>query len=327
MDISSDLPNATNLSERHPEISPAPIRSILVPLDGSRLAEGVLPAVRTLGERLGATVTLLHVLERDAPETVHGHRHLRDEAEAAAYLAALVPRIASSPMTVRTNVHESPENDVAGSIVKHAEEFDTDLIALASHGSGGFRGFLFGRIAQQVLRRGVRPVFVEQVRETGPEDPLARPFVCRTAAIALNGTAEAEAPLPLMATLARALGATVHLIYAVPTLGTVDSTRAATATLVPGTTRALLQLEEENAAHYLAAVAAEFGRLDVEATAAVVRGEPADAVVAEAERVPADLLALASHGRAGLSGIWAGSVGTRILSRFHRPLLLVRAPD
>lgn len=308
-------------------IVPAPIRSILVPLDGSRLAEGVLSAARALGERLGATVTLLHVLERGAPQTVHGERHLRTEAEAAAYLAALAPRVAAGGAKVLTHVHENPENDVARSIVEHAAELGVDLVALASHGSSGVRGFLFGSIAQQVLRRGAWPVFVVQVRESTSNDAVDQPFICRSAAIALNGTAEAEAALPSAATIATALGATVRLIYAVPTLGTVDPTRAATATLVPGATRAILDLEEGDAGRYLTQVAAALAQQGIAATPAVVRGEPADSIVAEAERAAADLLVLASHGRAGFGGIWSGSVGARVLTRFSRPLLLVPAPN
>ena len=52
-------------------------KHILIPLDGSRLAETVLPAGVYLAGVLGSTVTLLHVIERDAPQEVHGERHLQ----------------------------------------------------------------------------------------------------------------------------------------------------------------------------------------------------------------------------------------------------------
>ncbi|HVB64331.1 MAG TPA: universal stress protein, partial [Nitrolancea sp.] len=53
-----------------------PFKRVLVPLDGSRLAEAVLPVAFAIAARCGATVTLLHVLEHNAPETVHGQQHL-----------------------------------------------------------------------------------------------------------------------------------------------------------------------------------------------------------------------------------------------------------
>ncbi len=67
-------------------------QKLLVPLDGSRLAEAVLPVAELLAERLKATVSLLHVLERGAPGTVHGERHLAGIEEANAYLAKVAER-------------------------------------------------------------------------------------------------------------------------------------------------------------------------------------------------------------------------------------------
>ena len=61
-------------------------KNILVPLDGSSLAEVILPAARSLGGHLGARVTLLHVVEPSAPATIHGERHLGAAEEARDYL-------------------------------------------------------------------------------------------------------------------------------------------------------------------------------------------------------------------------------------------------
>ena len=59
---------------------------LLVPLDGSKLAETVLPIVERLAAVYGSSVELLYVLERGAPSEVHGERHLRETKEAADYL-------------------------------------------------------------------------------------------------------------------------------------------------------------------------------------------------------------------------------------------------
>ena len=55
---------------------------LLVPLDGSPAAETILPAATLLAKRLAAEVALLHVLERNAPDRVHGQRHLTGETDA-----------------------------------------------------------------------------------------------------------------------------------------------------------------------------------------------------------------------------------------------------
>lgn len=295
------------------------IRSVLVPLDGSRLAEVAVPVAVEIASRLGARVTLLHVLEHDAPESVHGERHLRTVDEASRYLASIVATI---PPGVRgeTHVHENPEHDVAQSLVDHMREFRGELVVLAAHGRGGLRGFLFGRIAQQVVRKGAEPVLMLQ--EFATEGPA---FSCRRIAVLLDGSEEAERALPPAVALARGFRARLHLIRAVPTARTLTPERSASATLVPGTARALLELEEDDADGYLMALVERLQRAGLDASWAVVRGDPAMETVAEAERAQADVVAFASHGGAGVSGAWSGSIGAKIAGRTRKPLLLVPA--
>src|SRR5437588_178242 len=70
-------------------------RRLLVPLDGSRLAETILVVVERLAAVYRATVVLLHVIERGAPATVHGERHLRTAVEAQTYLEGLAARLSA----------------------------------------------------------------------------------------------------------------------------------------------------------------------------------------------------------------------------------------
>ena len=62
---------------------------LLVPLDGSSLAETALPATAYLARVLPARVTLLHLVERHPPSEVHHDRHLTNAAEASAYLESI----------------------------------------------------------------------------------------------------------------------------------------------------------------------------------------------------------------------------------------------
>ena len=66
---------------------------VLVPLDGSQLAESVLPAVAWLANRLGASITLLHIIEQGPSATIHGDRHLTQPGEAEAYLTEVAARL------------------------------------------------------------------------------------------------------------------------------------------------------------------------------------------------------------------------------------------
>ncbi len=311
-------------SAAHP--TPPRIRSLLVPLDGSTLAEAAIPVALALAVRLRAGITLLHVLEHDAPAEVHGDPHLRRADAAAAYLEAIAARLrdeAGPGVPVDPHVHDNPEHDVARSIIQHAEEFANDLIVLANHGRGGWRELLVGTIAQKVVRQGDRPVFMVPAREHAA--PV--PYECRSIAVALSGEAEAEVAIAPTAALALAFGAPVHLISAVPTLSTLTGERTAVAAFTPGSTRAALDLEEAETRAYLQSVARAYGELGIFADATVVRGTPATEILAAADRQDAQLLVLATHGRSGISAIWTGSVGTKVLGRATRPLLLIRSPD
>lgn len=301
---------------------PVPIRAILLPLDGSRLAEAAIPPTIAIARAFGAAVTLLHVLEADPPAEVHGESHLGNRADAIAYLDEVATRFAG--LQVSVHVHAEPERDVSQSIVDHAEEIDADLIVLANHGRGGLRGLFFGRVAQQVLQRGRRPVLAVPVMERDGQPAAGAPA---RLAVLLNQTAESESVIPLAVRFATAFGASLHLILAVPTLGTVASDRSPTATLMPSATKEVLNLEEREGHAYLDEIAARLQGIGVPVTSAVVRGEPAASVVAEAERVGANLLALTTHARGGLSGLLSGSVGAKILARSNLPLLLVPAPQ
>lgn len=299
---------------------------MLVPLDGSTLAEVTIPVALSLATRLHASITLLHVLERDAPAEVHGDPHLTRADDAAAYLKAIADRLqagAGPEVIVQSHVHENPEHDVARSIIDHAAELGIDLIVLANHGRGGWRELLVGTIAQKVVRQGDRPVFMVPARE----HVAPAPYTCQSIAVALSGEAEAEVAIAPTAALALAFAAPVHLISAVPTLSTLTGDRTAVAAFTPGSTRAALDLEEADTRTYLQAIARSLGELGIFADATVVRGTPATEILAAADHQGAQLLVLATHGRSGISAIWTGSVGTRVLGRATRPLLLVRSPD
>ena len=297
-------------------------RKLLVPLDGSRLAEAVLPAARLLAEQFEATVSLLHVLERDAPEVVHGEPHLRSVQEADAYLERVAERCACQGASVESHVHPSEERDVAVSIIEHAREFGADLILLTTHGWGGMRDLLVGSIAQQVLGRGALPVLL--VRPTGD----ASPFEVRSLLVPLDRTKEHDgAVLPVVEMLATVLHSSVHFVVAVATLGTITRDAAAAAVLTPTATRLALQMEEDEARAYLERIAQDLRAAELSVTLEVRRGEAANCIVAAAKTTMADLIVMATHGRAGWGAFWAGSVASKLLSRTQQPLLLVRVPD
>jgi len=145
---------------------------LLVPLDGSHLAESVLPVVQQVASRFHAQVILLHIVEKHPPTVIHGEPHLTSVAQAQAYLEEIATRLRSSDIPVELHVHRDKEDDVARSIVQHAQEVDADLVIMCTHGHGGLRGLLFGSNAQRALQLGTQSILLLFPREDGSTYPI-----------------------------------------------------------------------------------------------------------------------------------------------------------
>jgi nucleotide-binding universal stress UspA family protein len=293
----------------------------LVPLDGSHLAESVLPVVQQVAGRFYAQVTLLHIVEEHPPTVIHGEPHLTGVAQAQAYLEEIATRLRSTGILVEIHVHQEKEDNVARSIVQHSQEMNVDLVIMCTHGHGGLRELLFGSKAQQALQQGTQSILLLFPREDGS----AYPFNLQRILVPLDGTAAHEPALPIAITIARTFGAALHLVLVIPTLSTLSGERAASGLLLPTTMRALLDLSQQDAADYLEQAIARCRAEGVVAYAELLRGDIVPEVLGLAERLNVDLIVLASHGRTGLDALLTGSVATRIAGRRIRPLLLVRA--
>ncbi len=296
---------------------------LLVPLDGSGLAETTLPYVGALAHVPGepVRVTLLHLIERGAPSSVHGARHLTTIAEAEAYLTEIAATFQRDEIAVDTHVDTNEGNDTAGRIVDHAAEMGIDLVVLSAHGRSGLGRWLFGSIAQKVLAVGIAPVLmVVPAKRGAPPPSVARVLV------PLDGSAEAAVALPYAQEIVGAMGGTLHLVHAVPKVESLTGGRAAVARYSPTASAAMLDEAEEGATVYLRDLADRLRADHIAVEATIMRDDPATAIVAAAGRIHADLIVMASHGRAGMAGAWAGSVSSKVLARAPGPFLLVRAP-
>jgi nucleotide-binding universal stress UspA family protein len=297
---------------------------LLVPLDGSHLAEAALPAVSHIARVCKSEITLIHIIERDAPKEIHGERHLTSQDEALAYLTRIANRIAAPGIQIEKHVHTEEVSNLTRSIVEHsALEICCDLIVLCAHGRSGLHNWMFGSIAQQVIARGSVPVMVIQPTESGD----APPFLPQHLLVPLDGEPEHERGLTLAEKVARAFGASLHLVMVVPTLGTLSGAQAGTARLLPGTTSVLLDITEESASDYLEQHAARLEASGLPVTWSVKRGDPADGIVEAAGQVGAGLIVMGTHGKTGTHAFWAGSIAPKVSARSRLPILLVRAHE
>jgi nucleotide-binding universal stress UspA family protein len=311
------METATMRSSHHSATSG---QTLLVPLDGSSVAETILPAAVMLARRLPARITLLHTIERDAPEQVHGERHLTAEAEAEQYLAAVATRLAAEGIVVDWHVHVVPVGNVPRSIATHATVDGAELILLTTHAASDPRSWLIGAVAQGVIRYAAPPVLL--LRAGARNQPA--PFAPAEVIVAMDRERQGEAAIPEALRLARALGIPLRLLAVVPTVDTIPGDQAAAARLIPTGAAAALDLEAAETAAELNTWA---GRIlqanpDVRVVVEVARGDPAQIVIAAARARPS-ILALATHGRSGLTALWSASVGSKVIARGSGPFLLV----
>ncbi len=294
-------------------------KHILVPLDGSRLAEAALPAASTLASKLGATLTLVHVIEKDPPQQIHSQRHLTTVPEAAAYLEQMAREKLPREVHAQTHVHSAAVTDVARSIVEHTQEFAPDLIVMCTHGRPGPRELLFGSIAQDVVAAGATPVLLVQPEAPSPAENL----LCSTILVPLDTDPEHARALPIAAGLALACSASLHLMTVVPTAATLTGEQVATARMLPGAMRAALDLDQAAAETMLLGYAKSLEPSPLAVTTEVARGDPATEIIRAAERTHAGLIVMAVHGTHGTQAFWAGSVPPKVSSRSSVPVLLV----
>lgn len=294
-------------------------RHFLVPLDGSRMAEAALPVAVFLAEKLAARVTLMHVVERNAPREVHGQSHLKTAGEANVYLKEIAQRYFSSGAPVDCHVHETEVTDVAGSIVAHADELNHDLVIMCSHGRGKALHLFLGSIAQKVIGLDSRPVLIAHPDERGE----APEFCCRSILAPLDGDPGHAQALPISSELAQACGANMLLAMVIPNLTNLPGDMAATGRMLPGTTSRMLEMASQEAEEYLASLLESLREQGVAASAQVLRGDPAKLIMDAAIKARVDLIVLATHGKTGMKAFWSGSVAHKICGYRGIPLLLI----
>jgi nucleotide-binding universal stress UspA family protein len=287
---------------------------LLVPLDGTKLAETVLPAVADLARRAGSRVTLLHVVEQDAPREVHGEPHLSTAAEADGYLSAVAGSPTFRELEVRWHVHEASIRDVPVSLVRQVDELAPDLIVLCVHDAHRARDFWSGNIAQQVVERGKTPVLL--LRADAPGPALGRILV------PLDGSPAHERGLAPAEALATMAGARLDLLTVVPNPEHLTGRFAVAGNLLPGSTRARLEIAEEDAAAYLGEQIARLRATGLEASGTVVRGDPTEQIREFVAEHAIDCVALGTHGRTGAGAFFEGSLAQRLVRGTRAAFLL-----
>jgi nucleotide-binding universal stress UspA family protein len=286
---------------------------ILVPLDGSRLAEAIIPAASSLAEKLGARLLLLHALERGAPDAVHGEPHLGTAHEALRYLEQQGDELRRRGIAVESHVHQPPVEDVAVAIDAHAHELDADLIAMCAHGRSNLRSRLIGSIAERILRGGSIPIVLRTVRR-----PDLQHFNLRNLLVPIDFGHDVDAALSAARALTRPYAAAVTLLSA------LEPDSPATSRLLPATSALTREYELDDLRRRLEGLAdrtrAELG----EVRSVAADQAPTKAILTAADSLPADLVVLVTDAHGGLSSWYDPSTTQELLRRDNLTLLLIK---
>jgi nucleotide-binding universal stress UspA family protein len=288
------------------------LKTILLPLDGSSLAERALAYATVLARRCEARVVLVEAVQAHTlPGVDPSEAQIEVTSGAEAYLKHASGRLSADGIVTETHVYY---NDPVHAILDAATRQRADLIVMSTHGRGGLSRMLYGSVADQILRRATIPVLLVPsiVEHAWPADgPLSL-------LVPLDGSELATEALHSADLLTEAFGARLTLLRVVQS--------------VPyplyGDGYAYVPYDEDaevaDARRYLDDQAARLTEAGVRVRTNVAVGDPARVIGEVAREQDVDVVVMATHGHGGLSRVILGSVATATLRHTTAPLLLVR---
>lgn len=317
-------------------------KRMLVPLDGSTLAERALPVAAHIARATGGSIALLQATSFPvdygpdfARNPSYAQTMFDDElATAKKYLTSVADTEGLAGIKTET---EAVIGTAAEAILTYAQVSNVDLIIMCSHGETGFKRWALGRMAQKVARHSSVPVLLLREGEPEPLELHADATHPLRALVALDGSSLAEAILIPAAHLVAALAS--------PTQGALYLTRVVQLPTAHHDKDRDIDLAEQaqaEAVGYLNTVtdnvrnglAAELG---LQITSSVTMNEDvANTLIRMAEPGEGgatfevqgcDLIALATHGRGGFQRWMVGSITERVLDGTRLPLLILRPQE
>ena len=296
---------------------------ILVPLDGSPLAEQALPYAMALGHGLPAELLLLRTVSipSDAQELLSevglSEEELKEksDAEASEYLNGIATRLQQVGLSVQQVVQHGP---AAEAIVDYAIQANARQIVMATHGYTGIKRWTHGSVAERVLHGSSVPVLLVRAQEevSVPQQPVS----CQRILVPLDGSDVAEQVLSSATVVAQALGAEM-ILFQVPIIYASGSLMGEWFLPLEG----VFETAQQNAQAYLDRVSTHLRKQRINVSTATRIGPVAESIIEHAEANDIDLIAMCTHGRTGLARWTLGSVADRVLRGGSIPILLVRA--
>jgi nucleotide-binding universal stress UspA family protein len=298
---------------------------MLVALDGSKLAENVLPYARVVAGALGLRLDLLTVVDSmDFARTTHAG-HIRDldpiidaALQGSKQYLETVARSFTGIAVDHCFVEQGNPEEI---IIEKAAGDKGTLIGMATRGRSGIHRWLMGSVAEKVLRGATNPLLL--VRGDAERNTSGKAAL-KSVVVPLDGSNLAETVLPHAIELAKKLGLEIVLTRAYqPPL--TSYTAAADAPYIPNADAVRTAVREEAEA-YLEAKVSELKLNGIEKVSSILMlGSGADEIIDLGRKTPDNLIAMCTHGRSGVNRWILGSVTEKVVRHSGDPVLVVRA--
>ncbi len=283
-------------------------KKILVTLDGSEIAEGVLPYLRDLAAKFDSELHIFGV----CIEPERGLDRLFRE-----YLEKIANILRGEKFKAKTFLsYGSPADE----ILKYAETEKVSLIAMTSYGRGGIKRWLLGGTTEKVIRGADIPVLV--VRGKRPEEiEIMEKVSLSRILVPLDGSEIGETVLPYVEAIADKMKGSVTLLHVNPPLY-----RAIGQLEFPGPyPEEVIETLRTAGEAYLGGINKRLKEKGIEVNYKVITGDPAMEILEYAKEGGFNLIAMSTHGRGGITRWTLGSVAEKVVRSSEVPVLLVRA--
>lgn len=284
---------------------------ILIPIDGSRLAEEMLERIRPLAEKARSAVLLLRVV--DIPPSIASRHASLGVGEPA--LFSSIEKDATRYVEMRAKDLEiaglrakgiARIGSAAGTILDVARTERASLVAISTHGRSGVSRWVLGSVAERVVRHSDTPVLVApSTARNGARAASGAEFAPKRILVPIDGSAASLRILPHVWELSRLFGSEVGVLFVHETFAGVaidpeagERAFSGAKPLVPDSVRVSYDESE---------------------------GEPGGAILDSTKQGAHDMVAMTTHGRSGVSRWLLGSVAEKVVRGSAVPVLLVRA--
>ena len=305
-------------------------KRVLVPVDGSKLAELAFTYAEELAGSLDLDVTLIHIADPAEEESLPMHKeYVEHAAEIVERGIKKVQKSMGAPAS-KDGVQVVSEVAVgypAEEILRYADHKKFDLVLMSTHGWSGIRRWVMGSVADKVLRASRIPVLL--LRADLPQEAGDHKWPT-TIIVPLDGSKLAESVLPHVETLAkRSIGTPMDVVLI----------RVCEPPTTPGIMDPALPFDwqklmdehwaqcKKSSQEYLSSMEKQLDKAGLKVRSEMIeqlKAHPADEIIDYAGKNPSSLIAMATCGRSGIGRLAYGSVAQKVLFGASNPVLLVR---